>query len=143
MIRRPPRSTRTDTLFPYTTLFRSRVDLARAKRLDQISLEPETTSLPTCEASRLQFAGASFHRVADVCAEPAAGCHRFTRDELAIEPGRARCRHLIGKRQVRTSGERQTAIASRIIPRSQFDDRAWLRVAGRSEEHTSELQSLM
>src|SRR3546814_6746470 len=27
MIRRPPRSTRTDTLFPYTTLFRS-VDLA-------------------------------------------------------------------------------------------------------------------
>src|SRR3546814_20676003 len=30
MIRRPPRSTRTDTLFPYTTLFRS----VGAKRLD-------------------------------------------------------------------------------------------------------------
>src|SRR3546814_1326065 len=30
MIRRPPRSTRTDTLFPYTTLFRSlRMDLVR------------------------------------------------------------------------------------------------------------------
>src|SRR3546814_20985544 len=30
MIRRPPRSTRTDTLFPYTTLFRSKqVELAR------------------------------------------------------------------------------------------------------------------
>src|SRR3546814_313999 len=29
MIRRPPRSTRTDTLFPYTTLFRSRDKLAR------------------------------------------------------------------------------------------------------------------
>src|SRR3546814_3305168 len=28
MIRRPPRSTRTDTLFPYTTLFRSRRLLA-------------------------------------------------------------------------------------------------------------------
>src|SRR3546814_824286 len=27
MIRRPPRSTRTDTLFPYTTLFRSTLDL--------------------------------------------------------------------------------------------------------------------
>src|SRR3546814_5954307 len=26
MIRRPPRSTRTDTLFPYTTLFRSQLD---------------------------------------------------------------------------------------------------------------------
>src|SRR3546814_1334798 len=30
MIRRPPRSTRTDTLFPYTTLFRSHVGLAFA-----------------------------------------------------------------------------------------------------------------
>src|SRR3546814_3779341 len=28
MIRRPPRSTRTDTLFPYTTLFRSRDPVA-------------------------------------------------------------------------------------------------------------------
>src|SRR3546814_5035926 len=27
MLRRPPRSTRTDTLFPYTTLFRSALDL--------------------------------------------------------------------------------------------------------------------
>src|SRR3546814_16468211 len=30
MIRRPPRTTRTDTLFPYTTLFRSRRRQARA-----------------------------------------------------------------------------------------------------------------
>src|SRR3546814_11375950 len=30
MIRRPPRSTRTDTLFPYTTLFRSRRALSKA-----------------------------------------------------------------------------------------------------------------
>src|SRR3546814_19397705 len=29
MIRRPPRSTRTDTLFPYTTLFRSLHDVVR------------------------------------------------------------------------------------------------------------------
>src|SRR3546814_2970521 len=29
MIRRPPRSTRTDTLFPYTTLFRSQRSCAR------------------------------------------------------------------------------------------------------------------
>src|SRR3546814_6550878 len=38
MIRRPPRSTRTDTLFPYTTLFRSvrrgqRLDVERVRRL--------------------------------------------------------------------------------------------------------------
>src|SRR3546814_1608185 len=33
MIRRPPRSTRTDTLFPYTTLFRSRrAQLRRPRR---------------------------------------------------------------------------------------------------------------
>src|SRR3546814_15495278 len=31
MIRRPPRSTRTDTLFPYTTLFRSRYDIVNIK----------------------------------------------------------------------------------------------------------------
>src|SRR3546814_17863585 len=42
MIRRPPRSTRTDTLFPYTTLFRSRPGdrlaergLADARRADE------------------------------------------------------------------------------------------------------------
>src|SRR3546814_11566331 len=33
MIRRPPRSTRTDTLFPYTTLFRSHEDRQRRRRL--------------------------------------------------------------------------------------------------------------
>src|SRR3546814_20088797 len=32
MIRRPPRSTRTDTLFPYTTLFRSKKRSARTAR---------------------------------------------------------------------------------------------------------------
>src|SRR3546814_10768470 len=32
MIRRPPRSTRTDTLFPYTTLFRSAVSAGGARR---------------------------------------------------------------------------------------------------------------
>src|SRR3546814_21121734 len=46
VIRRPPRSTRTDTLFPYTTLFRSQVmEVVRAhfrpeflNRLDEIIL---------------------------------------------------------------------------------------------------------
>src|SRR3546814_2488626 len=35
MIRRPPRSTRTDTLFPYTTLFRSPHGAARPDRADR------------------------------------------------------------------------------------------------------------
>src|SRR3546814_19787430 len=38
MIRRPPRSTRTDTLFPYTTLFRSTIgELARVARGDRVA----------------------------------------------------------------------------------------------------------
>src|SRR3546814_9526171 len=36
MIRRPPRSTRTDTLFPYTTLFRSRSKPRRARFRTQV-----------------------------------------------------------------------------------------------------------
>src|SRR3546814_14003613 len=37
MIRRPPRSTRTDTLFPYTTLFRSIVTVNLAGELDGLA----------------------------------------------------------------------------------------------------------
>src|SRR3546814_18272190 len=36
MIRRPPRSTRTDTLFPYTTLFRSQGDRPRNVGVDRV-----------------------------------------------------------------------------------------------------------
>src|SRR3546814_15386073 len=40
MIRRPPRSTRTDTLFPYTTLFRStRQTLMKAIKTGRVSAE--------------------------------------------------------------------------------------------------------
>src|SRR3546814_20620919 len=39
MIRRPPRSTRTDTLFPYTTLFRSRARINQ--RLDRRVCRPD------------------------------------------------------------------------------------------------------
>src|SRR3546814_1284249 len=75
MIRRPPRSTRTDTLFPYTTLFRS---LARG--------------------------GLS------------AGA--------------------IGQLDARAAGAALVAASQARRPRRQFFD-------DRSEEHTSELQSLM
>src|SRR3546814_2685871 len=43
MIRRPPRSTRTDTLFPYTTLFRSkerkREEKARKKSGSKLNID--------------------------------------------------------------------------------------------------------
>src|SRR3546814_16634159 len=49
MIRRPPRSTRTDTLFPYTTLFRSVGDTVQlsvdAARRDRIRANHSATHL--------------------------------------------------------------------------------------------------
>src|SRR3546814_1364945 len=41
MIRRPPRSTRTDTLFPYTTLFLSDADTGMAKWVYQMTPHDE------------------------------------------------------------------------------------------------------
>src|SRR3546814_1804931 len=46
MIRRPPRSTRTDTLFPYTTLFRSR------RRASADRLPSASACLPRAETRR-------------------------------------------------------------------------------------------
>src|SRR3546814_15397335 len=44
MIRRPPRSTRTDTLFPYTTLFRSYYRTVAPEGIEQ-AMEVEATRL--------------------------------------------------------------------------------------------------
>src|SRR3546814_19383751 len=50
MIRRPPRSTRTDTLFPYTTLFRSvHVDSAAVKSCTILALQCEGAVVTTIE----------------------------------------------------------------------------------------------
>src|SRR3546814_10759384 len=47
MIRRPPRSTRTDTLFPYTTLFRSSRASRREDRTNRSGeFHAATTSMP-------------------------------------------------------------------------------------------------
>src|SRR3546814_6633997 len=48
MNQRPPRSTRTDTLFPYTTLFRSRLQHER----DAIARLDVVLDQPVCEARR-------------------------------------------------------------------------------------------
>src|SRR3546814_3986183 len=71
MIRRPPRSTRTDTLFPYTTLFRSRVNNL---------LTPESKGGPVVvQANADQFAnhkGEPSHVTADFTPEK-HGCLRI------------------------------------------------------------------
>src|SRR3546814_17908395 len=69
MVRRPPRSTRTDTRFPYTTLFRSRVACAA---------RPPHGSLPRALHCALHFAVRAlrlddyrYRRIPAVAPEPA------------------------------------------------------------------------
>src|SRR3546814_5054796 len=45
MIRRPPRSTRTDTLFPYTTLFRSHEPLSHLCHVSRVDLDAGAVGL--------------------------------------------------------------------------------------------------
>src|SRR3546814_7894131 len=100
MIRRPPRSTRTDTLFPYTTLFRSGCTVV--------------ADVETVERDFIDFTGLRRSRVVDRCSGVRfVGRKRFERQRIG----------------------------------GQGVDRRIIRVACldrcRSEEHTSELQSLM
>src|SRR3546814_12204593 len=65
MIRRPPRSTRTDTLFPYTTLFRSKYgsdisqaivpDLFVMERAGGWSIEINNATLPRLLVNRSYY----------------------------------------------------------------------------------------
>src|SRR3546814_17418668 len=59
MIRRPPRSTRTDTLFPYTTLFRSPF------RTDGVRFGPSSPRRPACKSGRRGQGGQSPIEVVD------------------------------------------------------------------------------
>src|SRR3546814_5929365 len=56
MIRRPPRSTRTDTLFPYTTLFRSRQEIERSI-LQQMLYGADANRLPLSRFKRIRSPG--------------------------------------------------------------------------------------
>src|SRR3546814_13529053 len=76
MIRRPPRSTRTDTLFPYTTLFRNPQPPARGSGLGSAE-----QALPAAAIRpRWQPAARSRHRLAGVgdalAGDRAAARHR-------------------------------------------------------------------
>src|SRR3546814_18143364 len=50
MVRRPPRSTRTDTLFPYTTLFRSASRQPRERQVLDEPFVPDTGQLAMVES---------------------------------------------------------------------------------------------
>src|SRR3546814_20826985 len=60
MIRRPPRSTRTDTLFPYTTLFRS----VKAG-IDPLEERQREAAEALAAAQAAQVAGVTFKTVAE------------------------------------------------------------------------------
>src|SRR3546814_10809457 len=110
MIRRPPRSTRTDTLFPYTTLFRSP---------GVLRLEPAFSSH---ERHNIEIAPQLTESVRPI---PAG----FERMGLRWAVGIPRHQKLSGE------------CAAHFSKSGHVADRSG--AASRSEEHTSELQSLM
>src|SRR3546814_4650501 len=57
MIRRPPRSTRTDTLFPYTTLFRSAGYSEHEEKLARVFLSPQHKACAQAVMSAMRGAG--------------------------------------------------------------------------------------
>src|SRR3546814_13452071 len=83
MIRRPPRSTRTDTLFPYTTLFRSREQRLEAVKFEELAQRPVRDALYRKILERLRQ-----RRVADqphqLTTEPR---HVGMLDEIRLEFG--------------------------------------------------------
>src|SRR3546814_4376220 len=109
MIRRPPRSTRTDTLVPYTTRFRSQEHHLGAA--GQRLLDGRGGLVEEMVVGRHDDHG---HAVVDQCDRPVL--HFPRRIALRMDVG-----DLL---ELEGAFQRQ-------------------RVAGRSEEHTSELQSLM
>src|SRR3546814_2978165 len=69
MIRRPPRSTRTDTLFPYTTLFRSLVAAFLDRdRLEQVVIDEDDQEVAAgeraVEVDQFGAGAREFHRQA-------------------------------------------------------------------------------
>src|SRR3546814_9854878 len=119
MIRRPPRSTRTDTLFPYTTLFRSIV----RPRLHREPMDADDAGRSLDHLGRDEIL--------------ARRVRRHDRLDQIL-------RHIlvIGEHLLGILGQAIAAIAEgRIV--IEAADPGIETHAVRSEEHTSELQSLM
>src|SRR3546814_1642624 len=132
MIRRPPRSTRTDTLFPYTTLFRSmrhvkKYGLTR-EQLAQIALTDRAHAALNPRALVQQPLTMDEYLSARMISSPLClfDCDRFTDAStvLIVSAGDA-------LDEVKCTPVRIAAMAGSVERLS------------RSEEHTSELQSLM
>src|SRR3546814_6282062 len=122
MIRRPPRSTRTDTLFPYTTLF-------RAAGYRQAGAAGR--SLPPTAATRRPALRDRRHRRG-----PGAGGHPGHRRRAKGRPARQ-------LEQIRVGWNRRRRSTDPVNLLYPFEvDRIVAPTVPRSEEHTSETQSL-
>src|SRR3546814_14131373 len=116
MIRRPPRSTRTDTLFPYTTLFRSAAASIGNERLAgcdlYVTLEPCpmcATAISFARVRRLYYAapdakGGGVEHGPRIYAQPT--CHHRTAVYSGIARSAAR---RVGKECVSTCRSRRSA----------------------------------
>src|SRR3546814_16839832 len=121
MLRRPPRSTRTDTLFPYTTLFRSNGRIGRAiaeKALAQNLAAPTLTALSeTIHRHRKAYyaalqLGSQSNDInawltwfADIVIEAQARTIPRIRFLIDKKIGRAPCRERVGQNvEIRESG---------------------------------------
>src|SRR3546814_3474945 len=146
MIRRPPRSTRTDTLFPYTTLFRSDCRVGRSWQTGVANRPPHPPAhLP---AASTRAAGAAL-------AQTVRGTDRSVQDggpasRLAAASGSPATHAAWPPRQARNPcldpvGRSWLPDLLRAGPAAQGRDHVAQLHPGmeRSEEHTSELQSLM
>src|SRR3546814_4237553 len=89
MIRRPPRSTRTDTLFPYTTLFRSRCLAARANRVQRDGAIPDAGDHATLghavAATDLRFVGERRNGRLRVRVRPSTGRESLAEDQCVAD----------------------------------------------------------
>src|SRR3546814_10765921 len=128
MIRRPPRSTRTDTLFPYTTLFRSLGD-----HEGEVALHADAP-LEDVVDQGLVGAHVARHHLQEVVD---AAAHRHAARDL-----RDRADGVLEALEVAGLVTLQLDLHQELGCRRDLLQRP-LRLVARSEEHTSELQSLM
>src|SRR3546814_5281646 len=149
---RPPRSTRTATLFPSTTLFRSAIAQGKAvgrQIIDRALLEPTLHPVVAAIFEEVE----KRRRRAAIAGNSAALLGGDVRDRLLDAPSCRRPHHYPSKRGGESGGGGERALfdGTAIVVEVNRDraiaviDREGLPVGGRrrSEEHTSELQSLM
>src|SRR3546814_3198965 len=145
MIRRPPRSTRTDTLFPYTTLFRSSNRSSTEEGTDSALPWKDITSTASATVSVLTRVSIS-GRCTTCASSDLASAFRDTFD--ALEGTAAAGFVLVILLMVRRTRFWPPGVARRRKGEaSSAPGLRWFRFGRphlrsfRSEEHTSELQS--